>query len=285
MLEPRLTSADAARELEKMFGSAFCDFGDPSSGQNVRRGNWQPWTTAPASAQENTQREQRIVDVTLRDVLAGVHRAARTGPWLTLGDHLRARDDWWTVAGALETALTAAAAVTDHRTRGYFWSSMLAAASVCMRNTAAPTAAQIAAIAVAPPRRVLATADPRPDVGMFGRVLYPRQGMPNVIVEMAVPAAVSLASDQIAAALAATSLPPNEARLVLQCVGITICPDLWRHPAAVKFLLIPAVRTLRREYGAIFSLDGNPRGTLLEALIQAELGDKWVKWRGRGGCW
>lgn len=286
MLEPRGAAADAERELNKMFGSAFTDFSDPTPAQTVRRGNWQHWATSPASAQENTQREQRIVDVALRDVLAHAHQVQRFGDgWLSLGDDLRARGSWWTIAGAIEKSMSAAATASDHRTRGYFWSTMLAAASAAARLDNPPMPTQIAAAVTSPPRRVAGAVDPLPGIPMFGRILYPRQGIPNTIAEVTVPAAVKIAADQIAAALSVTPLPPEQARLVLQIVGITICPDLWRHPAAVKFLLIPAIRTLRIRWKASFSLDNNPAGATIENLIRTELGDKWATWRGRGGSW
>lgn len=95
---------------------------------------------------------------------------------------------------------------------------------------------------------------------VFDQPRYPRAAPGNavkVIREMRCLPAKRLAAEVIANALAASSLPRREMTIV-GVVGSVVSADLWKHPCGVHHLLIPAVRILRGDHGASFSLDGSP---------------------------
>ncbi|MGW0455872.1 hypothetical protein [Gordonia sputi] len=245
--------------------------------------------TPPGTAKYEGQREQRAVDVCLHDVLQQVHTLAPgTGQWLTLGNELRARADWSSVAGRVDAAMSAAGTSTSKRTRGYFWSSMLACTAALLdAGTTNPTAPAIASIAMCQPRVAAGMIDPLPaSIPWAARVAYPRKRFASIIREATVPAAVDVAAHVIADALRRSALPPHQQLVIIGTVGITICPDLWQSPAAVHYLLVPTLRTLRQHFGSTFSLDNHPTsGALAEDTVYDVLGAKWEAWRGRGGLW
>lgn len=275
------------REIESLYGSAFRDLLDPHSGQHARR-KWVNLSTPPGTKQAASQIEQRILDVTLNDVLTLAHREYRSSNWLRLGNALRAKQNWRGVASSLKASMAAATVVSADRTRGYFWSSMLAA-TIAAGDTAGawpPLTQQIVAAAQTAPNGAPGTVDTITGEPVFARVLYPRTQRPNVIAELGVPTTVGIAANVISGALSTTAVPPHEARFVVQLVGVTVSPDLWDHPAAVRYLLLPAVNYLRQK-GRAFSLDGHAAGSprFVEDLIRDEVAAKWNSYGGRGFCW
>ncbi|MGC5027273.1 hypothetical protein ACLQ3K_21215 [Tsukamurella sp. DT100] len=224
-------------EIKNLYGAAFPNLLDPQSKTDVSPARrWVDWATPPGTRQSASQTEQRILDVTLHDVLVIAHGKQRSGKWLPLGNALRAKKDWRSVAGSIAAAMTSAQVLSPVQTRGYFWASMLAATITAAdaAGTWPPTAQQIAAAAQAAPTGAPGTNDTANGEPVFARVVYPRAQMPSIIAEIGVPAAVDIAAQVIGSALAtATALPSPEARFVVQAVGVTVSPDLWYHPAAV----------------------------------------------------
>ncbi|MFT3715649.1 MAG: hypothetical protein QM774_06800 [Gordonia sp. (in: high G+C Gram-positive bacteria)] len=273
--------------LTDIYGKAFTDFNDPNPPGSERRGNWQSLSTKPSKKQIATQYEQRIVDVCLHDVLAWVHSAAPlNGSWLAFGDGLRARHKWERVGPRLAAAMSSSGIVSDDDTRGFFWSAVLAATAKVLAATAAmPSRAQIVAEISRPSAVAPGVIDPIPAVPSMAKVAYPRLSCAKVIEEVRCSSAVDIATAEVESALRATALGWNDQLVVIGTVGITVCPDLWRFPTAVRYLLIPTIVALRRR-GARFSLDGIPGpGDQVEALIRGELREKWNRHNGRGGLW
>lgn len=146
---------------------------------------------------------------------------------LNLGNALRARTSWRSISSAITTATVQAGVSSADSTRGYFWSSMLAAISSAGAGTAwPPSASQIVAVSQVAPTPAPGTRDRANGEPVCARMLSPRAKSPRLIAEVGVPAAVDLAANTIADALAATHLPSGEAQLVLQVVGVTVSPDL-----------------------------------------------------------
>ncbi|KNX35877.1 hypothetical protein [Luteipulveratus halotolerans] len=221
-------------ELTKLYGSSFTTVsGDPSAGEQPRR-KWVPITSGASTKQQRSQEEQRIVDVTLRDVLARTYDlppAAKAG-WADLADALTLVPDRWEV---VTDRIKSIAGPHDEQS-GYFWSSMLTAtAGAGLRrgpggSSAPPSAAAIVGVAM---RRG----------GTYHRVQTPRARSGNrlqAINELSFPSVIDLAAEEVHRALLVTGLPPAHARHVVMLVGATVSADLWHHPAAVRGTLIPS---------------------------------------------
>ncbi|WP_206158207.1 hypothetical protein, partial [Staphylococcus sp. EG-SA-29] len=99
------------------------------------------------------------------------------------------------------------------------------------------------------------------------------------ITEMTCPQVVQIAANVISSAINMSSLPRSEKQLIVSVTAVGVTPDLWRHPAVVRWALVPALKELRASYGVSFSLD-RPRKPL-EALIEDELGRRWSEF----GAW
>lgn len=256
------TTSSFRVELDGLFGSAFTNLtAAPSAGQLVRRSGWDPHARL-TSARWNSQIEKRILDVTLGDVLAKVHCLNIPDPtrkkWATLVDLLTGASGQW---NSLSAQVTVACGPPNARS-GYFWASMLAATSHAIAtHSGPPTATQISA-AVSP--TFLAVRHPR---ARSGRVV-------QTINELHHPPIVQTAAGSIASALAAVPMTPLEARLVVSVTGAAVSADLWRHPVAVKHLLLPAVVSFRTTHGQHFSLDSPALAT--EAAIAQGLATKWM---------
>lgn len=281
----RPPKSDMSKTLRSLFGSQFRDFLDPAPTETTRR-PWTPLSTGPGPKKTASQQEQRAVDVCLHDVLARVHSLApASGQWLDLGNRLRARTRWAGVAADVAAAMSASGVATDKRTRGYFWTAMLASAGALLdAGNSTPSAGQIAWIAMRPATVAAGTVDPLPAaVPWAARVAFPRKRVASVIRESTVPAAVEVAANVITEALRTSTLSAHEHLVIIGTVGITICPDLWKSPAAVHYLLLPTLRTLRAHFGSTFSLDSP--GQPAEDVIAEVLGEKWESWGNRGGLW
>lgn len=260
-MESAGTASSFRSELDELFGSAFTNVTSaPSAGQRVRRGTWDAHAR-PSSARESSQVEKRVVDVTLGDVLANVHGlnipSTTRQKWSTLVDLLTGSSSHWETMSAQVQAVCG----KPNSRSGYFWASMLAAASDAIATQSGSlTATQIGA-AVSPTFRNV-----RHPRARSGRVVQP-------IDELGSPAIIQAAGRCIASALAAVPMTATEARLVVSVTGAAVSADLWRHPVAVKHLLLPAVSSLRTTYNQQFSLDGP--GLTAENVIAQELGNKW----------
>lgn len=264
--ESRGTSVDFDVELTRLFGSAFTMISvDPVGTERTRR-EWKPIASAGAG-KRSSQSEQRIVDVTLRDLLRIVHSVPlhqKVG-WRDFLDALTLQASWRKIVAQVESV----AGPHDEQS-GYFWASMLAATSgVAGRTSGAMPAIAVTATAI--------SAFPLANTTEFEHARHPRakSGIRvQTIKEMASPHAVSIAAGAIDTEWAASPLLSHDKLTVLVVVGAALSADLWRHPAAVRHLLIVAVTQLRATVpGAHFSLDSHHR--LVETIIDDELGRKW----------
>lgn len=262
----KLSVSDMHQTLEDLFGSSFATTGaDPLPHQKCRRKRkWTPSARGPSTKQLRSQTEQRVVDTTLNDVLArtfSLPAASKTG-WLDLVDALTLHPPrpWNILADQIRSAVGAQGA---GGATGYFWASMLAATAIAMPpGASAPSSAAIIAAS---------TGDP-----VLTKVQAPRARSGNrlkEIPEMLNSAAVTLAADEISAALSSSQIPDSDKRLMLLVVGVSVSADLWLHPSAVRHLLVPAVSELRARSGQKFSLDG--AGVSVEQIVDDVLADCW----------
>lgn len=126
---------------------------------------------------------------------------------------------------------------------------------------------------------------------VFSAVCFPRSTEPDQIAYMKNPAelvatseqstqAVRDASEQLAQAVrdaADAGVSAADCLLVARVIGCASSLDLWHHPAAVRYLLVPAISELRQRHTAAgttarFSLDDADD---IEFLIYAKLALPW----------
>lgn len=260
--ESRGTKKRFDKELTRLFGSSFHTLSLDPTGDDRARRKW-VLSSVASSQQAATQTEQRIVDVTLRDILQIVHGMPMSSKtkWASLLDDLTCERTWSSMSDKIH-----ATAGPHDEASGFFWAGTLASAlgaAAKARPAASPSAAAI-------------TAFPGTQSTVFTQARYPRAGSGNTvktIKELANLSTFTLAAQSIAQALANSKLPVRQKLIVMAVVGSSISADLWRHPSAVRYLLLPAVRGLRRDTGAHFSLDSPARR--VEQVISDELADKW----------
>lgn len=246
--------------LTELFGSAFTRlYADPVPPERARR-KWESMATVK-TGQERSQIEHRVVDVTLRDILRIIHSMPlhdKAG-WRPFLDALTLRKSWTTVSGSIGRI----AGPPDSQS-GYFWASMLAATAGLAMSGAPITATGIATF-------------PAGVSTVFDQTRYPRANSGATvkgIKEMTVQQAVNIAAREIDAAWHSSTLPIKERTLVLEAAGSALSADLHRHPAAVRYLLAPAVSSLRTLVPvATLSLDQPAQP--VEGTIYDELGMKW----------
>jgi len=265
--DPKKNLAAFDAELDDLYGSAFTSLtADPVPPQRVRGGRkWVPIGSYPAakqlhpSGQLASQMEQRLVDVTLRDLLHAIRvvPVARKAGWQELVGGLTSAHHWTQVADQLDHLNGKSDAQS-----GYFWASLLAATASCPGPAAPTTAAISAAVKGASPR--------------FEQTRHPRATSGNTVKqinEMQNAPSVRLAADIVSSAWAASRLAGWERHLIACVTGSVISADLWRHPAGVRWLLLPAVRAMRARFSTAFSLDAP--GCLVEDAIDSYLGAQW----------
>lgn len=260
-IQSRGTPPHFEGELTKLFGSAFTKLSTaPVSPEQVRRS--EGWDPSARTGKGKSQVEQRVVDVTLRDILRNIHqidRAIKAG-WMDFLDGLTAKGKWESTA----TAIRGATGSHDNQS-GYFWASMLAATSGVAAGSSELSSTGIQAF-------------PTSSTTTFDEVRYPRGASGSsvrVINEMRSRGAVGIAANEIDAAWTESFLKPNVKTLLVAVIGSAVCADLWRHPAAVRYLLVPAITSLRTfSPVATFSLD--QPGTTVEQIIDDKLGAEWA---------
>lgn len=288
LLRAALTGSGSAggydKVLSDVYGSVFTSLKAPPGRTDVVRGN--AWRTPPTDGMI----ERRIVDVTVRDVLARVHGlpAAAKTDWLSYYEDITLQGlGAWPV---FATALTAIVGSATNPYSGYLWASMLAAVEAAgppytgaaveaMITAARPTAASLVNRPATP-----TTAPPTPPLSLFACVQNPRARSGKSlqeIRELTFSAAITLCSNSVATPV--TAQPPSDAQTVRQLVGAVTSADLWKHPVAVRYLLLPLVGHLRSVHGMTFSLDKTPEhpALLVEDLINEYLRDNWDV----GGAW
>lgn len=249
------------QSLVNLFGSPFTTLSmNPGPNQRPRR-DWQP--IANASSQKTaSQIEQRIVDVTLHDVLRIVGALPPTSKngWLNLADDIMGRATWSAISAQIENV-----AGRHNANSGYFWASILAAAAGHMRSMnpkLTPTDIQTFINTSGSP---------------FHESRYPRARRGNTVRtvrEFGSAKAVSIAASVVSQAISKHGGVTPSNVLVTTVVGSAISADLWRHPVAVRYLLLPAIDELRNLTGSnIFSLDSTTHK--VEDHIERHLSSKW----------
>lgn len=265
-LESKGTPRQFDDELTRLFGSSFSMISsDPLPSEKSRR-EWRPMAKLGKGARES-QTEQRIVDVALRDILLKTHGipvGTKLG-WVDFYEQLTLQRSWRGLAQDLRT-LTGA----PNRQSGYYWAAVLASLAAVASSRTAPTGQAVGTF--------LQTSS-----SVFQETRHPRANSGNkvkLIKEVANSGAFARGTESATAAWNANNLSFSEKRLVLSLVGATVSPDLWKQPVAVRYLLIPAVTYLRQITNpSLFSLD-NP-GRLTESILAVELGQKWQQ----AGAW
>ncbi|MBP2455144.1 hypothetical protein [Mycolicibacterium lutetiense] len=264
-----LTRGEFDALLTTVFGEKFTSLDAPID-QATRR----KWNPDAKTGGQRSQREQRIVDVTLRDVLAFTFELPDEAKqsWLTVLDALTLKSGWEKFAVQLDDL-----GLKTTPQSGYFWSALLAALSataprIKLTEFHPDLVSEDVADAIC---RVITDRESHansevPEFNVFGMCCMPRDSKPKSILETAHPDAVRIGADLIgqAANLAADQgLTQGGFLLLAQIVGSAVSADLWHQPASVRYLLIPAVtglRTAASQYRADdlrFNLDGQTLDT------------------------
>lgn len=254
--------------LTEVFGSEFTHLSTPpSSVQKTRRG----WDPLALSAKQNTQVEQRIVDVTLHDLLEITHslRTIQKRGWLNLLNDLT--DSSYQ---SLKTSMPSHGSSTS--SDGYFWASILALVSAAF-----PTSSSLSGLQNPTPRNVLSGLNlsfrNNYPYYPYSLICFPRGRSGRSLKQIPAMASQSLVNDAIDAvlkALTSSNIWHNDDKMFVLCLtGAAVSADLWYHPSAVNHLLKRAVELARNRYAASFSLDGS--SGKVEDIIDIYLGNKW----------
>ncbi|MGL6236110.1 MAG: hypothetical protein ACRC20_12290 [Segniliparus sp.] len=240
------------------------DPGDLLSVKPKRRAKWR------------SQREKRVVDVTLRDALAIVYRLPDQAKvsWMEVAKLLTLQEDYKKYVEDIDKVIDPKAKAIDPNTKeplqrndqsAYFWSAILAALSEsASRIPLKPFSTKANAVEV---DQAIITAinaeDPTQteDQKLFSKRCYPRQDIvpkesdpsdepkPSEITEVVVAEAVKVAAEHlkpVATKAYSLNMQQDDFILLVQIVGSVVSADLWHQPAAVRHLLIPAVQALRK---------------------------------------
>lgn len=268
--------------LTLIYGTRFNTLGDPPSSQKNERcrgkKQWKTYQYINGVSQFShdqlkrgmqSQVEKRLVDVTLHDLLYftsnAVNPGKRSGSWLNFVDDLTRN-----AHNAIPSMRPANSAVKD-TTSGYFWASMLALFANELASYSFP--------------------NHLPSSFSFTQVIssqfkvscYPRGTKSRIknVVAMSNMSAISNSSKEIIKAWNASRLSIDEKRFILYLTGATVSADLWRHPAAVKHLLLPAIDLTRLLFGHHFSLDSVSKNNRVDLEVEDRLGKNW----GLSGYW
>lgn len=257
--------------LTDVFGSEFSHLSTPpSSVQQARKGRG--WDSLALPAKQKSQVEQRIVDVTLHDLLEITHSLPTAGKrgWLKLLNGLTENS-----YQSLKTSMSSHGSSTS--SDGYFWASILALVSAAF-----PTSSSLSGLQNPTPRNVLSGLNlsfrNNYPYYPYSLICFPRGRSGRNLKWIPAMASQRLVNDAIGAVLNAWRSSNNirsagDKMFVLCLTGAAVSADLWYHPSAVKHLLRRAVELARSRYGASFSLDGP--STMVEDIIDTHLGNEW----------
>jgi len=257
--------------LTDVFGSEFSHLSTPpSSVQQARKGRG--WDPLASSAKQKTQVEQRIVDVTLHDLLEITHSLHTTGKrgWLNLLNDLTDKS-----YQSLKTGMPSHG--SSNSSDGHFWASILA-----MVSAAFPTSGSLSSLNNSTHQHVLSRLNLSFGSSYpyypYSLICFPRGRSGRNLKQIPAMTSQSLVNDAIDAVLNAWRSSNNirsagDKMFVLCLTGAAVSADLWRHPSAVNHLLKRAVELARNRYAASFSLDG-PSGNV-EDIIDIYLGNEW----------
>ncbi|WP_079594943.1 hypothetical protein [Mycobacteroides abscessus] len=300
--------------LTDVLGSAFSTLeGLPASGEIVRSGRG--WPSTAGIDPIDSHIEKRIVDVALRDMLLKVFLlpVAAKPRWLDAVNALTLKtsgEQWRVFATALELLPDP---LSPHQTMGernskdkgkalvgYVWASMLAALCHAVENNPGLlTSVYATRLTAADPngerterdeaRHQLAEiiANTAQSDEVFAIKCFPR-ATASTIEYMTMPMAVAIAAAELAAAIqsvADAGVSDQDCMFIVRMIGAASSLDLWQHPAAVRYLLLPAIPAIRkrlidepehvdhRDAPAAFNLDTLEQ--TVEDLIYQELVGRW----------
>lgn len=262
------SNAAFCAELTKLFGHQFTQLSSAPSGQLATRRHW---SSSASSARQKTQIEQRIVDVTLHDLLEITHSSiGQKQGWLGLLESL-------TRNSYRQLQVYMPSGGTPHPNDGYFWASILALVSAAF-----PTNGSLSSLNNSSHQNVLSRLNLSSGSSYpcypYSLICFPRGRSGRSLKQIPAMTSQSLVNNAIDAVLNAWKSsnsihPANDKMFVLCLTGATTSADLWHHPSAVKHLLRRAVELARNRYSASFSLDG-PSGNV-EDIIDIHLGNEW----------
>lgn len=89
--------------------------------------------------------------------------------------------------------------------------------------------------------RLVPASSVRPAPSDFGAICYPRRMSSRTSPRLARVRTAGLDHVGREYSAAASSVPPAERMSLLRLVGAATCPDLWHHPAAVRYCLSPLI--------------------------------------------
>lgn len=284
VFDPNTTAALPViqQELTNMYGHSFQDpYVAPSGGQKVRRSyNLNPgtqWTTKNSSGEyvggSASRIEQRILDVTLKDILENTYIMNTPAAMFDLVKLITSN------IGGSSNGLRNYVQQYGKGvllSPGYHWSTMLACVAYEL-NGLNSNPSSYASL-----RNTIVK-----NVVNFGHdktgVRYPRSSKvtkKNILYTSQYPYLDNRQINGIDILLQGLDSPSVQTLsrpdviFVLSVVGSTTSADLWHHPLAVKNLLRPAVDYLRSK-GCKFSLDSS--STKVENLMDRYLKAPWEK--------
>ena len=258
ILEAAISSAPSSggfcATLTEVFGSEFTHLSTPpSSVQQARKGRG--WDSLALPAKQKSQVEQRIVDVTLHDLLEITHslRTIQKRGWLKLLNGLTENS-----YQSLKTSMSSHGSSTSRD--GYFWASILALVSAAF-----PTNGSLSSLNNSSRQDVLSRLNLSFGSSCpcypYSLICFPRGRSGRSLKQIPAMTSQSLVKNAIDAVLNAwkssNSIHPASDKMFVLCLtGAATSADLWHHPSAVKHLLRRAVELARNRYAASFSLDG-----------------------------
>jgi len=262
------SNAAFCAELTKLFGHQFTQLSSAPSGQLATR---RRWSSSASSARQKTQIEQRIVDVTLHDLLEITHSSIRHKQgWPGLLENLT-RNSY----RQLRVYMPSGGA--PYPNDGYFWASILALVSAAF-----PTGGSLSSLNNSNHQDVLSRLNLSFGSSYpcypYSLICFPRGRSGRSLKQIPAMTSQSLVNGAIDVVLNAwkssNSIHPTSDKMFVLCLtGSATSADLWHHPSAVKHLLRRAVELVRSRYSASFSLDG-PSGKV-EDIIDIYLGNEW----------
>lgn len=254
--------------LTEVFGSEFTHLSThPSSVQQARRG----WDSLASSVKQKTQVEQRIVDVTLHDLLEITHSSiGHKQGWLGLLENL-------TRNSYRQLQVYMPSGGTPYPNDGYFWASILALVSAAFPTNGSLSSLNNSSHQDVLSRLNLSFGSSYPCYP-YSLICFPRGRSGRSLKQISAMTSQSLVNNAIDAVLNAwissNSIHPTSDKMFVLCLtGSATSADLWHHPSAVKHLLRRAVELARIRYSASFSLDGPSRK--VEDIIDIYLGNEW----------
>lgn len=225
---------------------------------------------------KNSQIKQRLVDVSLRDILRWAFESLpktfkRETIW-KISTAIRGGEKWRYVAKQLANKTEPSSGNMSE----YFWATLLAATAKTISHPLNESTIQSTTELA---NSIAFTINNNLEV--FSTIRYPRGRTGNqvhTIKEILNQESVKYAASIIAQGIIHYMQSIDDVLFAIELTGVVISPDLWRHPSAVHYLLIPLMKTVRKSNGS-FSLDkatdaNNPKA---EEEINERLGKNWQK--------